>query len=173
MSVRLDAVAKAKAAYVAARLGLEHELREKMRTDLANLSTQIDIAVRFASEAGESKAAILRALGTKDYGTINASLQRTQGVTEVVGFNELDNVYSMDGHVLTVRYVEHGSKKISGTATFNVSWFDSNRIFLQGNEALWNDTFTIRNDVIANLDGVHSGEYYDEVKVWLMERSSK
>jgi hypothetical protein len=173
MSVRLDAVAKAKAAYVSARLGLEHELREKMRTDLANLNTQIDIAVRFATEAGESKAAILRALGTKDYGTINASLQRTQGVTDIVGFNELDNVYSMAGHVLTVQYVGHGSKAITGTATFNVSWFDSERVFLQGNESLWNHSYTVRNDVIANLDGLHGGEYYDEVKTWLKEKGNQ
>tara|TARA_R110000823_G_scaffold136000_1_gene265277 strand:+ start:51 stop:572 length:522 start_codon:yes stop_codon:yes gene_type:complete len=173
MSVRLDAVAKAKSAYVTARLGLEHELREKMRHDLANLNTQIDIAVRFATEAGESKAAILRALGTKDYGTINASLQRTQGVTDIVGVNELDEVYSLASDVLTVRYVGHGEKNITGTATFNTSWFDSESLFLQGNESLWNHTFTVRNDVIANLDGVNSGEYYEEVKTWLKEKGNK
>ena len=173
MSVRLDAVARAKSAYVTARLGLEHELREKMRSDLANLNTQIDIAVRLATEAGESKAAILRALGTKDYGTINASLERTQGVTDIVGVNELDNTYSLAGDVLTVQYMQHGPKAITGTATFNVSWFDSERVFLQGNESLWNHSYTVRNDVIANLDGVTGGEYYEEVKTWLKEKGHK
>ena len=173
MSVRLDAVARAKSAYVTARLGLEHELREKMRSDLANLNTQIDIAVRLATEAGESKAAILRALGTKDYGTINASLERTQGVTDIVGVNELDSTYSLAGDVLTVQYMSHGPKAITGTATFNVSWFDSERVFLQGNESLWNHSYTIRNDVIANLDGVNGGEYYEEVKTWLKEKGHK
>jgi HPt (histidine-containing phosphotransfer) domain-containing protein len=173
MSVRLDAVAKAKSAYVTARLGLEHELREKMRSDLSNLNTQIDIAVRLATDAGESKAAILRALGTKDYGTINASLQRTQGVADIVGVNELDQVYSTVDDVLTVQYISHGSKNLTGKAAFSFSWFDPERLFLQGRDSLWNHTFTVRNDVIANLDGVMQGEYYEEVKAWLKEKENK
>jgi hypothetical protein len=80
-NARLDAVSKAKQAYVLAKSTLEQRLREQMKTELANIQTQMDIAVRYAFDAGESKADILRALGTKDYGTLNASLERTQGVT--------------------------------------------------------------------------------------------
>ena len=92
LSTRLDAVAKARQAYVVARTTLEQRLREQMRLELTNLQTQVDIAVRYAFDAGESKAAIMRAMGTKDYNTMNASLERTQGVAEVVGTDPLAEV---------------------------------------------------------------------------------
>jgi predicted PP-loop superfamily ATPase len=62
-SARLSAVNKAKQAYVMAKTTLEQRLREQMREELSNLQTQIDIAVRYAYDSGESKADILRAMG--------------------------------------------------------------------------------------------------------------
>ena len=171
LSARLDAVQKAKTAYVIARTTLEARLREQMRTELANLQTQIDIAVRYAVDSGESKANILRALGTKDYGTINASLERTQGVAEVVGADPLADVYSLqvvgDDTYIQVDYVNHGDDKLNGKAIFEVKYLDNGGILLLADRPLWNEDYTVRNDAVAVLDGKTDGYYYDEVIAWL------
>lgn len=167
LSARLDAVQKAKTAYVVARTTLEARLREQMRAELANLQTQIDIAVRYAVDAGESKANILRALGTKDYGTINASLERTQGVAEIVGADPLADVYSVLDNVLYVNWVNHGDDKFNGKATFDIVKTDDGKTLLFARERLWNEDYTVRNDAVAVLDGQTDGKYYDEVIAWL------
>lgn len=173
MSVRLDAVAKSKQAYVVAKTTLEQELREKVRKELANLQTQIDIAVRYAIDGGESKADILRSLGTKDYGTINASLERTQGVTQAVGADPLGAVYFVlhtpEGDKLEVNYVNHGPDKFNGFAVFDMQTFDDGRLFLTARDGLWNEDYTVRNDAVAVLDGKTDGYYYDEVVAWLAQ----
>lgn len=167
LSARLDAVQKAKTAYVMARTTLEARLREQIRTELANLQTQIDIAVRYAVDAGESKAAILRALGTKDYGTINASLERTQGVAEVVGADPFADVYRMADGVLYVNWFNHGDEKYNGVASFDIKTLDDGKLLFIGRESLWNEDYTVRNDPIAVLDGRTDGKYYDEVIAWM------
>lgn len=171
LSARLDAVQKAKTAYVVARTTLEARLREQMRDELLNLQTQIDIAVRYAVDSGESKAAILRALGTKDYGTINASLERTQSVSEVVGADPLGDTYSVthtpDGDRLEVNYVNHGDDWLNGSSSFDIRKLDDGRIMLSALSPLWDDTFTVRNDAVAVLDGRFDGFYYDEAVSWL------
>jgi hypothetical protein len=168
LSAKLDAVAKAKKAYVLARTTLEQRLREQMREELTNLQTQVDIAVRYAYDTGESKASILRAMGTKDYGTLNASLERTRGVTEVVGDDPFGNVYEwVEQNVLRVTYVGHGVERYNGVATFDVKRLDDGKILLLGREPLWNDDYTVRNDAIALLDGKTDGFYYEEVIEWM------
>ena len=168
MNARIDAVRKAKQAYVLAKSTLESRLREQMRDELSNIQTQLDIAVRYAFDAGESKANILRAMGTKDYNTLNASLERTQGVTEVVGVDPLDAVYTLvEDNVLTVRYENHGPFGYSGEATFDVKHLDDGSVLLFSRDSLWSDDYRTRNDVVAVLDGVKDGFYYDEVCRWL------
>lgn len=168
MSARLDAVSKAKQAYVIAKATLEQRLREQIRDELANIQTQIDIAVRYAFDAGESKADILRALGTKDYGTLNASLERTARVTEIVGENPLDRVYSwLSENVLRVVYDAHGPYKYSGEAEFDVKRLDDGSLLLLSRVPLWSDDYRVRNDVVASLDGVKDGFYYDEACSWI------
>jgi hypothetical protein len=167
LNAKLDGVAKAKQAYVLARSTLEARLREQMRTELANLQTQVDIAVRYAVDAGETKADVLRALGTKDYNTLKASLDRTQAVKEIKGTNPLDSVYSLDDDILTVNYVGHGHAKISGTAQFEVAEIDG-RVFLRSQSPLYNEDYSERNDVVGWLDGRTDGEYYNEVAQWLL-----
>lgn len=166
LNAKLDAVAKAKQAYVLARSTLEARLREQMRTELANLQTQIDIAVRYAVDAGEKKADVLRALGTKDYNTLKASLDRTMAVKEIKGTDPLDSVYSLDDDVLTVRYVNHGNAKANGVAEFEVTEIDG-KVFLRSLTSLWNEDYTVRNDAVGYLDGRLDGEYYYEVCDWL------
>lgn len=168
MNARIDAVRKAKQAYVLAKSTLESRLREQMRDELSNIQTQLDIAVRYAFDAGESKANILRAMGTKDYNTLNASLERTQGVTEVVGDDPLDGVYTLlDGDVLVVEYDKHGPYEYSGRACFDVKRLDDGSFLFLSMDALWSDDYRTRNDVVAVLDGVKDGFYYDEACRWL------
>ena len=168
MNVRLDAVSKAKQAYVIAKSSLELELRNKLRNELANLQTQIDIAVRYAYDSGESKAEIMRALGTKDYHTINASLERTEGVAEIVGRNPLDDVYQVIApNVLEVTYVNHGPSGYNGTAVFDVKHLDDGGVMFLARDPLWSGDYKTRNDVVAVLDGVKDGYYYEEAVAWL------
>jgi len=166
MNARLDAVSKSKQAYVIAKTTLEQRLREQMREELANLQTQIDIAVRFAVDAGEKKSDILRALGTKDYNTLKASLDRTQAVSEIVGVNPLNGVYSLDVDVLTANYRNHGPNQITGMAKFFVKKMDDGSVWFMSLDSLWDDTYTVRNDAVAALDGKQDGFYYEEALGW-------
>jgi hypothetical protein len=170
VNARLDAVTRAKKAYVIAKTTLEARLREQMWQELNNIQTQIDIAVRYAIDAGESKASVLRALGTKDYNTINASLERTQGVTEVVGVNPLDSVFETDGDILTVNYVNHGSQRYTASASFDIKLLDNGRILFLSRVPLWDETYTVRNHAVAVLDGQSDGEYYEEAVGWMLAR---
>ena len=63
----LDAVMKARSAYIMAKRTLEAKLREQLNHEISNLQTQVDIAVRYAHNSGASKSSILRAMGTKDF----------------------------------------------------------------------------------------------------------
>ena len=166
MNARLDAVAKAKTAYVIAKTTLEARLREQLKEELANAQTQIDIAVRYAFDAGESKADILRALGTKDYHTLNASLERTHGVTEVVGDDPLDSIFYREGDLLRVTYTNEGPNNYSGTAEFTVEKIATGWL-LSAVTPLWNADYTVRNDVVVALDGKTDGHYYEQAEEWL------
>lgn len=169
MSAELDAVSKAKKAYVIAKATLEQRLREELKKELANLQTQIDLAVRFAYAAGESKAEIMRSLGTKDYHTINWSLERTAGVTEIVGTDPLDRCYAFDPDTgeLNVTYNKHGSLSITGVATFTFQSMKDGTKWFASSTPLWNDDYTVRNDVVAALDNRQDGEYYNEALAWV------
>ena len=170
-SARLDAVNKAKQAYVMAKTTLEQRLREQMREELANLQTQIDIAVRYAYDSGESKADILRSLGTKHYGTLNDSLDRTQRVAEIVGVNPLDSIYTMmDSETVVVSYDKHGPSGYSGEASFTVKKLDDGSYLFLSLDPLWSDDYRTRNDVVAVLDGVKDGFYYEELVEWITQK---
>jgi len=171
MSARLDAVTKAKQAYVMAKSTLEARLRDQLRNEMSNLQTQIDIAVRYAYDSGEKKAEILRALGTKDYGTLNESLERTQAVTEIVGRDPLDSVYSFFGEdVVFASYENHGPKGYSGEASFTIKKLDDGSYLFLSLDPLWSEDYKTRNDAVAALDGVKDGFYYEELVSWLTKQ---
>jgi hypothetical protein len=172
-NARLDAVTKAKTAYVMSRATLEARLREQMANELSNLQTQVDIAVRYAFDSGESKAAILRALGTKDYGTLNASLGRTDAVSQIAGQDWLNDSYQLidDGKYLMVDYDQHGTRLIDGVATFEVITTVDGRTLFSSVTPLWNDDYTIRNDVVGVLDGQFDNEYYYEAVAWIRSQN--
>ena len=167
MSTRLDAVRKAKQAYTISKATLEQRLREEMARELSNLQTQMDIAVRYAYDSGESKANILRALGTKDYATVGNSLARTSGVTELIG----DSPYSWsDKDTVTVSYDNHGPNEYSGEASFVVKKLDDGRYLFLALDPLWSDDYKTRNDVVAALDGKTDGFYYEELVEWITQK---
>lgn len=170
-SQKLDAVSKARQAFILARTTLEQRLRDQMREELANLQTQIDIAVRYALDSGESKASILRAMGTKDFRTLQASLDRTESVSAIEGADPLSDVYELRDGLLYVKYVNHGEEKYNGTASFDIKELDDGKLLLIARESLWNKDYTVRNDAVAVLDGKTDGYYYDEAVAWLSSRS--
>ena len=167
--IRLDAVSSAKERYVVAKSKLEYQLRERLRAELANLQAQIDVSVRYAVDSGCSKASVLRALGTKDYHTLYSSLERTEGVEEIKGSGGLDNVYQFDLQTgqLDVTYNNHGPELITGEATFDFRILDDGTKWFMSRTPLWNDSFTIRNDVVAVLDNRQEGHYYGEALAWV------
>ena len=163
----LDAVMKARSAYIMAKRTLEAKLREQLNHEISNLQTQVDIAVRYAHNSGASKSSILRAMGTKDFYTLQHCLDRTQAVTEVIGTDPLDATYSLDGNVLTVHYLNHGPVTIGGTASFDVKKMDDGTTWFMARDPLWTDDYTVRNHVVAALDGQQDGYYYTEAMAWL------
>jgi len=170
-NARLDAVSKSKQAYVLAKTTLEQRLRDQMREELLNIQTQLDMAVRYAYDSGESKKSILRALGTSNYNTVYESLARTTGVAEVVGDNPLDAMYTMMGDdVVVVSYDKHGPKQYSGEASFNVKKLDDGSYLFLSFDPLWSDDYRTRNDVVAVLDGVKDGFYYEELSEWMTDK---
>jgi hypothetical protein len=172
MNARLDAVSKAKQAYVIAKTTLEQRLREQIREELANLQTQIDLAVRFAYESGENKANILRSMGTKDYHTLNASLERTQAVQEVVGEDPLDRVYTYDSITgeFTANYRNHGPDGLTGQATFDYRILQDRTKWFMSRDPLWSEDYTVRNDAVAALDNKQDGYYYQEAVSWIEQQ---
>lgn len=162
----LDAVTKSKTAYVTAKTTLEAKLREQLRSELSNLQTQIDIAVRLAFNEGQSKADIMRALGTKDYHTVNACLARTEGVEEVHGVDPLDATYRLEDDVLHVTYVKHGPQQYTGVASFDVKRMVGGDVMFLSRDKLWNEDYSVRNDVVAVLDQAKDGFYFEEAKDW-------
>jgi hypothetical protein len=171
VSARLDAIAKARTNYVTKRATLEHELRNRLEEELSAARAQLDVAIRLAFDGGESKASIGRAMGTKDYGTINAALARTEGVEDIIGVDPLDSVFSIDGDTLTVDYVRHGTRQISGSAQFTIAHVDG-KPMLSSLTPLWDATYTTRNETVRALDGVLEGEYFDEFVEWFQQKGA-
>lgn len=170
-NVRLDAVAKAKQAYVLAKASLEHRLREQLREEIRNLQTQIDISVRYAYDSGESKADIMTALGTKDYHTINACLERTSNVANDLIADPYAEIFTMIGSdTVVVSYDQHGPNGYSGEASFNIKKLDNGGYLFLSLDPLWSEDYTVRNDVVAALDGKTDGFYYEELVEWVSGR---
>jgi hypothetical protein len=170
VSARLNAVENSKQAYTLARTSVERRLREAMKSELANLQTQVDIAVRYAYDSGESKASILRALHTKNWGTVIESLERTAGVTEIKGVSEQDKMFKMTAkNVVLVTYKNHGPSNYSGSSSFAVKKLDDGKYLFISESPLWNEDFSVRNDVVAVLDGVNDNFYYEELSKWILE----
>lgn len=168
----MDAVAKARADLVLARTTLERRLREQLEDELSNLQARVDVAVRYAYEAGHSKGSIVNAMGSKYYGLVNDSLERTQGITEAEGADPLDLVYMYDpntGH-FSATYRDHGPDQITGEAMFQFKKLDDGTSWFFSKDPLYNSDYTQRNDVVDALDNRQDGYYYEEALGWVSER---
>jgi hypothetical protein len=170
-SAYLDAVTKARTELVLAKATLEAKLREQLERDLANMQTRVDLAVRYAYDNGHSKAQILQAMGSKYYGIVNDSLERTEGVDEVRGVHPLASVYTYDrdAMTLTVRYDNHGPQRITGNAEFFVVTLEDGSMLFNANQSLWNHDYTVKNDVVAVLSNIQDGFYYEEAVQWVTD----
>lgn len=174
IEAKLDAVTKARASYVLARATLEARLQDQLKAELMSLQTQLDIAVRYAFDAGATKASILRAMGLKDFNTLQASLARTEGISEVVGDDPLDALYAFNEQgLLVATYHEHGPMAISGMARFDIKTMEDGTIWFFAHDKLWNDNYTVRNEVVAALDGRQDGFYYNEALQWYRQQGAK
>ena len=174
-SAHLDAVTKARTELVMAKATLEARLREQLEEQLHNMQSRLDLTVRYAYDAGHSKAQILQAMGAKYYGIVNESLERTEGLEEIVGRDPLDSVYELDEArgALTVRYDEHGPSLVSGEATFEIKYMHDGTMLLFAHTPLWNEDYTQKNDVVAVLSNVNEGYYYEEAVAWLTSSSAQ
>lgn len=169
IDAKLDAITKARSAYVLARATLEAKLRDQLRAELMNLQTQIDIAVRYAHDAGASKASILRAMGIKDYGTVKASLARTEGVSEVLGQDPLDRIYSYNEETgeFVANYNLHGPQSITGSARFTFTVMQDGTKWFMPIDPLYNSDYSVRNDVVFAIGNRQDGHYYEEALHWV------
>ena len=169
MNADLDAVMQAKQRYVIAKTTLEQRLRDELNKQLDLIKAQVDVAIRYAHDSGANKDEILRALGTKDYRTVYDSLERTQGVERVEGIDPLDSLYTYDPNesTLIVKYDNHGPLDVTGVAGFTIKKMDDGTVWFMAQDRLWSDDYTVRNDVVAALDGKQDGFYYDEAMAWL------
>ena len=168
-SAHLDAVTKARSELVLAKATLEARLREELEEQLHNMQSRLDLTVRYAYDAGHSKAQILQAMGAKYYGIVNESLERTEGVDEIVGRDPLSLVYDYDAsaRLLKVSYDNHGPSNISGSARFEVETMADGNILFVSNEPLWNEDYTQKNEVVSALSNKTDGYYYEEAVQWV------
>ena len=136
---------------------------------MSNLQTQVDIAVRYAFDNGSSKASILRAMGTRDFYTVQKCLDRTEAVTKIEAEDSLRMMYSIDPETkqLWVRYDNHGPLQITEDAVFDIRVMDDNSTWFMAATPLWNEDYSVRNDAVAVLDGKQDGYYYEEAMAWL------
>ena len=168
-SAHLDAVTKARSELVLARATLEARLRDELEEQLQNMQSRLDLTVRYAYDAGHSKAQILQAMGAKYYGIVNESLERTEGVDEIVGRDPLDSVYSYDVQhgTLTARYVDHGPDSLTGEARFSYRVLDDGNEVFMSLDPLFNEDYSVRNDVVQAIDNRTEGYYYEEALAWV------
>jgi len=88
MDKQLAGVKAAQERLKKARAEVESRLRVLLDAELSELVRARDVAVRKAFEAGVSKAAIKRALGTKDHATVQKILTGADNSFGIVGAGE-------------------------------------------------------------------------------------
>lgn len=163
---KLAAVTKARAEHIQARNSLAAQFREQLKAQLAEHSAKVDLSVREAYDTpGANLSLVKEAYGTKDHATIKKILNRTPSL-QMVEVEEA-GVYTLDatGNYVDVNYVNHGPAKITGQARFEI-------IELEEGEPMFavvpNGLDTRENnDAIRVLDGVFTGDYYEEAASWL------
>jgi hypothetical protein len=106
-------------------------------------------------------------MGTRDWKTLQACLDRTDAVTQIVGQDPLDKAYTIIDDTLVATYSNHGPLDITGMGTFAIKKMGDGTTWFMAVDPLWNADYSVRNDVVAALDGKQDGYYYEEAMGWL------
>lgn len=148
---------------------LEAQVRAQLKAELQEVQTAVDIAAATAYRAGASKAAVGRALGSQDYNTYNDSIER--------GLSVVGNGSTNSGLIMETYW--HGNEQwvdvIRGSeaATFKVGFTDdeSESPWLIAITDLWSDEYTVKNQLVAELDMETGGDLFNEVMKYVMQNS--
>lgn len=171
---KLQAVTFARENLRQMKQNLEEELRRELQEKLAHAQVLVDNAVRAAFDSGIRKAEILRAMGTRDFRTMQDCLDRTESIAGVASSSSLDSTYSYDpeAKILSVNYVNHGPNDITNKARFEVKRNeDDNQIFFDSLDSkYYGDNYASINHAVVWLDRKLEGFYYEEALEWLHER---
>lgn len=157
----LDKVSNAARAKRELQATLEAELRAEMGRRLEAADFAIIKAVGEALAEGNSKANIGRALGTKDYGTYNAFIvaaKQLNPTTDVTDTGLKIELIDYENNTILVEYEGH-------SAEFRASVMDSGTLFTT-HTPLWDAEYTVRNQVVDQLDVRDDTWMYDEVLAW-------
>jgi hypothetical protein len=158
MSELLEQVAAAAKAKRDLERTLEARLREEMKRQLAEADTALAVAAGQAFRAGTAKAAIGRALGSKDYNTYNDYITRGFDLTAGVESDTSATGASFsidDEYVVTVSYDGQ-------VADFTTMSDDEGLLYARAITPLWNEDYSVRNEVVNKLDLAYDGELYEE-----------
>lgn len=140
---------------------LRSELEAEIERKIALARDASDLAIRKAYNAGARKADILRASGTRNFGTIQESLDRTEGVS--VALEEVVNAgkFSWRGTLLVVNEEDN-------VVEFEPHYREDTDDYIFYTEApLWNTDWTGQNALVAGLDAKTSGPLWDEANAWM------
>jgi hypothetical protein len=138
---------------------LEARLKAQIKAELAKDATAVDIAAAEAFRSGHSKTAIGRYMGTKDFNTYNDAIQRG---LRLLGNNAPSGLSIMhDGSGFYT--IERDGEK----AMFSANYVDGERTMFFAETPLWDETYSVRNTLVAELDQVQIGSLYNEVMKWM------
>lgn len=149
---------------------LEEKLRKQMQKELANASLQVDIAAAAFCRAGGAKIAAGRLMGTKDYNTYKASIERGNAVLGEPAHEvhkDAENAPAETNWDADFDWIGDGTEPLlrvtylGDTAEFEVVSVDGSLMFDSKTE-LWDDGYTKRNEAASGLDGVFFGNLYDQ-----------
>jgi hypothetical protein len=162
-SEALDLVAERIADLKSAKRTLEADLREKMRQGLLDMEVKVNLAVRAAVDAGNTFAAVGRALGTKDYATVKRRYSATTELPQAKGSYKftLANLHDEFAFILDVEG--------HTTGVDAVQFADTNEVELFAVENLYFDeALTEKNKAVEAIEA--KGEIYRKALEWLAQQ---
>jgi hypothetical protein len=139
---------------------LEARLKAQIKAELAKDATAVDIAAAEAFRSGHSKTAIGRYMGTKDFNTYNDAIQRG---LRLLGSDSVSSELNIWREANGYINIQRGNE----LAVFAPTYVDGERAMFFAETPLWDETFSVRNTLVAELDQTHDGPLYDEVMKWM------
>lgn len=144
---------------------LRSELEAEVERKIALARDASDLAIRKAYNAGARKADILRASGTRNFGTIQESLDRTEGVSVALDEAAPSQEFEWDDLTGGLRVTIAGD-----TAIFDVQRRGSDDYIFYTDHPLWNNDYTVKNLVVDQLDGVTFGPLWERANAWVRKQ---